>query len=127
MAPARINAKERSVHPADAPKKIEIAHTQPGRLLAATSVFMSFLPANAAACACRNRRLGEQCAHSSSASLSSKSRASLCSEKTSKKTWGIVEFVLLKGQSLAQANFLIGQNINVEVRENQLIPTTQPS
>ena len=38
-----------------------------------------------------------------------------------------VPFVLLKGQWLEQANFLIGQNINVEVRENQLILTTQPS
>ena len=38
-----------------------------------------------------------------------------------------VPFVLLKGQWLEQANFLIGQNISVEVRENQLILTTQPS
>lgn len=38
-----------------------------------------------------------------------------------------VPFVLLKGHWLAQANFLIGQNINVEVRENQLILTTEPS
>ena len=38
-----------------------------------------------------------------------------------------VPFVLLKGQWLKQANFLIGQNIDVEVRENQLILTTQPS
>ena len=38
-----------------------------------------------------------------------------------------VPFVLLKGHWLEQANFLIGQNINVEVRENQLILTTNPS
>lgn len=38
-----------------------------------------------------------------------------------------VPFVLLKGQWLQQANFLIGQNINVQVRENQLILTTEPS
>jgi toxic protein SymE len=38
-----------------------------------------------------------------------------------------VPFVLLKGHWLQQANFLIGQNINVEVRENQLILTTEPS
>jgi toxic protein SymE len=38
-----------------------------------------------------------------------------------------VPFVLLKGQWLEQANFLIGQNISVEVRENQLTLTTQPS
>ena len=38
-----------------------------------------------------------------------------------------VPFVLLKGHWLEQANFAIGQNINVEVRENQLILTTQPS
>ena len=38
-----------------------------------------------------------------------------------------VPFVLLKGQWLEQANFLIGQNISVEVRANQLILTTQPS
>ena len=37
-----------------------------------------------------------------------------------------VPFVLLKGRWLEQANFLVGQNINVEVRENQLILTTQP-
>ena len=37
-----------------------------------------------------------------------------------------VPFVLLKGQWLQQANFLIGQHINVEVRENQLILTTEP-
>ena len=38
-----------------------------------------------------------------------------------------VPFVLLKGHWLEQANFAIGQNINVEIRENQLILTTQPS
>lgn len=38
-----------------------------------------------------------------------------------------VPFVLLKGHWLEQANFAIGQNISVEVRENQLILTTQPS
>lgn len=38
-----------------------------------------------------------------------------------------VPFVLLKGHWLEQANFVIGQNINVEVRENQLILTTKPS
>jgi toxic protein SymE len=38
-----------------------------------------------------------------------------------------VPFVLLKGHWLEQANFAIGQNINVEVRENQLILTTEPS
>jgi toxic protein SymE len=38
-----------------------------------------------------------------------------------------VPFVLLKGRWLEQANFLIGQNINVEVRENQLILTTEQS
>jgi toxic protein SymE len=38
-----------------------------------------------------------------------------------------VPFVLLKGHWLEQANFLIGQDINVEVRENQLILTTEPS
>ena len=38
-----------------------------------------------------------------------------------------VPFVLLKGQWLEQANFLIGQNISVEVRENQLILTTETS
>lgn len=38
-----------------------------------------------------------------------------------------VPFVLLKGHWLEQANFLIGQNINVDVRENQLILTTEPS
>jgi hypothetical protein len=38
-----------------------------------------------------------------------------------------VPFVLLKGHWLKQANFVIGQNINVEVRENQLILTTHPS
>ena len=38
-----------------------------------------------------------------------------------------VPFVLLKGHWLEQANFAIGQNINVDVRENQLILTTQPS
>jgi hypothetical protein len=31
------------------------------------------------------------------------------------------------GQWLAQANFLIGHNINLEVRENQLILTAEPS
>lgn len=38
-----------------------------------------------------------------------------------------VPFVLLKGHWLENANFLIGQNINVEVRENELILTTEPS
>jgi toxic protein SymE len=38
-----------------------------------------------------------------------------------------VPYVLLKGQWLEQANFLIGHNINVEVRENQLILTTERS
>ena len=38
-----------------------------------------------------------------------------------------VPFVLLKGQWLEQANFLIGQNISVEVRAKQLILTTQQS
>ena len=38
-----------------------------------------------------------------------------------------VPCVLLKGRWLEQANFLIGQNINVEVRENQLILTTEQS
>lgn len=38
-----------------------------------------------------------------------------------------VPFVLLKGYWLEQANFLIGQHINVDVRENQLILTTKPS
>lgn len=38
-----------------------------------------------------------------------------------------VPFVLLKGHWLEQANFLIGQSINVEIRENQLILTTEPS
>jgi len=38
-----------------------------------------------------------------------------------------VPFVLLKGHWLEQANFLIGQNISVEVRENQLILTTEAS
>ena len=38
-----------------------------------------------------------------------------------------VPFVLLKGHWLEQANFLVGQNINVEVRQNQLILTTQPA
>ena len=38
-----------------------------------------------------------------------------------------VPFVLLKGHWLEQANFAIGQNVSVEVRENQLILTSQPS
>jgi hypothetical protein len=38
-----------------------------------------------------------------------------------------VPFVLLKGHWPEQANFLIGQNINIEVRENQLILTAEPS
>jgi toxic protein SymE len=38
-----------------------------------------------------------------------------------------VPFVLLKGNWLEQANFTIGRNINVEVREDQLILTTQQS
>ncbi len=38
-----------------------------------------------------------------------------------------VPYVLLKGHWLEQANFLIGHNISVEVRENQLILTTEPS
>ena len=38
-----------------------------------------------------------------------------------------VPFVLLKGHWLERANFLIGQNISVEVRENQLILTTERS
>ena len=38
-----------------------------------------------------------------------------------------VPFLLLKGHWLEQANFAIGRNINVEVCENQLVLTTQPS
>lgn len=38
-----------------------------------------------------------------------------------------VPFVLLKGQWLEQANFLVGKDINVDVRENPLILTTNPS
>jgi toxic protein SymE len=38
-----------------------------------------------------------------------------------------VPFVLLKGHWLEQANFAIGQDINVEVRENQLILTRKAS
>lgn len=37
-----------------------------------------------------------------------------------------VPFVLLRGHWLEQANFLIGQSITVEVRESQLILTTEP-
>lgn len=36
-----------------------------------------------------------------------------------------VPFVLLKGHWLEQANFFIGQNIIVEVREKQLILTAE--
>lgn len=38
-----------------------------------------------------------------------------------------VPFVLLKGHWLEQANFAIGRHINVEVRANQLILTTEPA
>lgn len=38
-----------------------------------------------------------------------------------------VPFVLLKGHWLKQANFLVGHNIKVEVRQNQLILTTELS
>jgi toxic protein SymE len=51
----------------------------------------------------------------------------LCTDRIGYKPTSQVPFVLLKGQWLEQANFLIGQNISVEVRANQLILTTQPS
>jgi len=51
----------------------------------------------------------------------------LSADRISYKSSPQVPFVLLKGQWLEQANFLIGRNINVEVRENQLILTTEPS
>jgi toxic protein SymE len=51
----------------------------------------------------------------------------LCIDRIGYKPSPQVPFVLLKGHWLEQANFAIGQNINVEVRENQLILTTQPS
>ena len=51
----------------------------------------------------------------------------LSADRNSYKPSPQVPFVLLKGHWLQQANFLIGQNINVEVRENQLILTTEPS
>lgn len=38
-----------------------------------------------------------------------------------------VPCVLLKGRWLEQANFLVGQNISVEVQENRLILTTEQS
>lgn len=47
--------------------------------------------------------------------------------RTNQKPSTQVPFVLLKGQWLQQANFLVGRNINVEVRENRLILTTEPS
>lgn len=51
----------------------------------------------------------------------------LVTDRISYKPSPQVPFVLLKGHWLEQANFLIGHNINVEVRENQLILTTEPS
>jgi len=51
----------------------------------------------------------------------------LSTDRISYKRSPQVPFVLLKGHWLEQANFLIGQNINVEVRDNQLILTTEPS
>jgi hypothetical protein len=48
-------------------------------------------------------------------------------DRTSYKPSPQVPFVLLKGHWIEQVNFLIGQNISVEVRENQLILTTEPS
>jgi toxic protein SymE len=51
----------------------------------------------------------------------------LSTDRISYKPSPQVPFVLLKGHWLEQANFLIGHNINVEVRENQLILTTEPS
>ena len=50
-----------------------------------------------------------------------------CTDRIGYQSSPQVPFVLLKGHWLEQANFLIGQNISVEVRENQLILTTQPS
>lgn len=51
----------------------------------------------------------------------------LSADRISYKPSVQVPFVLLKGHWLEQANFLIGHNINVEVRENQLILTSEPS
>jgi len=51
----------------------------------------------------------------------------LSADRISYKPGPQVPFVLLKGHWLEQANFLIGHNINVEVREIQLILTTEPS
>jgi toxic protein SymE len=51
----------------------------------------------------------------------------LSTERISYKPSPQLPFVLLKGQWLEQANFLIGQNIDVEVRENRVILTTEPS
>lgn len=49
------------------------------------------------------------------------------SGRTSHKPSSQVPFVLLKGHWLEQADFLIGQNIDVEVRDQQLILTIEAS
>ncbi|WP_129647618.1 SymE family type I addiction module toxin [Peristeroidobacter agariperforans] len=49
----------------------------------------------------------------------------LSADRNSYKPSPQVPFVLLKGLWLEEANFLIGHNINVEVRENQLILTAE--
>ena len=50
-----------------------------------------------------------------------------CTDRIGYKPSPQVPFVLIKGHWLEQANFLIGHNINVEVRENQLILTAEPA